>query len=187
MHLDPRDAFGRHRNSPCGSRRIGHKIERAPRKSMIPETRGPLSFPPPLFYVAALLIGLLLNRLWPVSLLPASWSYLLGALVIIASGAIIVPAFARFRRTRTPFNVRKPASALITDGPYRFSRNPGYVSLTLLYLGVALLLNSLWVLLMVAPAFLVMHLWVVPREERHLEERFGEHYLRYRRSVRRWI
>lgn len=154
---------------------------------MSPETRGPLLVPPPVIYVAALLIGLALNRLWPVPLLPASWAYLLGALVLVASAVILVPAFTRFRRAGTPFDVRKPASALITDGPYRFSRNPGYVSLTLFYLGVGLLLNNLSVLLMVVPALLVMDLWVVPREERHLEQRFGEQYARYKKSVRRWI
>lgn len=154
---------------------------------MSSEARGPLLVPPPVIYVAALILGLAVDRLWPVSLLPAAWAYLTGALLIIASAAIVFPAFVRFRRAGTPFDVRKPASTLVTDGPYRFSRNPGYVSLTLVYLGVTLLLNNVTVLLMVVPALLVMDLWVVPREERHLEEQFGEQYLRYKQSVRRWI
>ncbi len=93
----------------------------------------------------------------------------------------------RFSRAGTTFNVSKPASALITEGPYRFSRNPSYVSLTLLYLGIGILLNNGWILILVAPVFLVMDLWVVRREERHLEARFGEEFLRYKAAVRRWL
>ena len=154
---------------------------------MSSDGHGPLAVPPPILYVAALLGGLALNYVWPSSLLPTWSAYLIGTLLIIASVPIMPPVLLRFRRAGTSFNVRKPAVALITDGPYRFSRNPGYVSLTLLYLGVALLLNNVWVLLLVLPALLTMDLWIVRSEERHLEERFGEQYLRYKRAVRRWV
>ncbi len=97
------------------------------------------------------------------------------------------PVLRRFRRAGTPFDVRKPASALITEGPYRFSRNPSYVALTLLYLGIGILFNNGWILILVAPVFLVMDLWVVRREERHLEAKFGEEFLRYKAAVRRWL
>jgi protein-S-isoprenylcysteine O-methyltransferase Ste14 len=154
---------------------------------MNPDNGGPGALPPPVIYVAALLAGLALNYLWPVSFPPARWGYSIGTVLVIASVFIVFPVFLRFRRAGTPFDVRKPATALITDGPNRFSRNPGYVALTLLYLGVALLVSSLWALLLVVPALLVMDRWIVRREERHLEERFGEQYLRYKRTVRRWV
>jgi len=76
---------------------------------------------------------------------------------------------------------------LITNGHYRFSRNPAYVSLTLLYLGVGILFDNVWILILVIPVFLVMDLWVVRGEERHLSAKFGEEYLRYKASVRRWL
>ena len=167
MHLDPRDV--------SEYLRMSH------------ETRGPVPCPPPIIYLAALLVGLALDRLWPSPHLPAPLASAFGTLLVIASAAIVLPAFLRFRRAGTSFDVRKPATALVTSGPYRFSRNPGYVSLTLLYLGVGLLLNNIWVLLLVMPTLLVMDQWVVRREERHLEERFGEDYERYKRSVRRWL
>ena len=97
------------------------------------------------------------------------------------------PVLVRFRRSGTTIDVRKPATALITEGPYRFSRNPIYVSLTLLYLGIGTLLNNAWILILVAPVFLVMNMWVVSREERHLEATFGEEFLRYKAAVRRWL
>ena len=83
--------------------------------------------------------------------------------------------------------MRKPATALATAGPYRVSRNPIYLALTLFYLGVGLAAGSLWVVVLAGPALLVMHLGVVRREERYLERRFGAAYLDYARRVRRWI
>jgi hypothetical protein len=78
-------------------------------------------------------------------------------------------------------------SRLITDGPYRFSRNPGYVSLTMLYLGLGILLDNGWVLILVVPVLVVMDRWVIRREDRHLEARFGDDFRRYRARVRRWL
>ena len=147
-----------------------------------------IRIPPPVIYVAALAIGFVLNDLWPMSPLSGSSRYVIGFVLILVSGLIILPVLRRFRRAGTPFfDLRKPAWALITEGPYRFSRNPSYVTLTLLYLGIGILLNNGWILILVAPVFLVMDLWVVRKEERHLETKFGEDYLRYKAAVRRWL
>ena len=156
---------------------------------MNPETHiGPgIRLPPPVIYLAALLTGIVLNSLWAMSPLPGSWRYIVGSLLIVVNVLIMPPVLRRFRRAGTSFDVRKAASVLITDGPYRFSRNPSYVSLTLLYLGVGIILNNGWILLLVVPVLLVMDLWVVRKEERHLETKFGEDYLRYKAAVRRWL
>ncbi|MEP6997543.1 MAG: isoprenylcysteine carboxylmethyltransferase family protein [Betaproteobacteria bacterium] len=97
------------------------------------------------------------------------------------------PVLSRFRRATTTLDVRKAASTLITDGTYQFSRNPTYLSLTLLYLGLGIVLDNGWVLILVIPVFLLMDRWVVRREERHLQAKFGEQYLRYKARVRRWL
>ena len=149
--------------------------------------RGPVPVPPPLLYLAALLTGIALDCLWPPALLPGSWGYAAGAIFVAASFSIMPSVLMRFRRAGTPLDVRKPATALITDGPYRFSRNPIYVSMTLLYAGLAFLLGNGWVLILAVPVLLVMDLWVVRREERHLEAKFGEDYRRYKAAVRRWL
>ncbi|MEE8624942.1 MAG: methyltransferase, partial [Acidiferrobacterales bacterium] len=104
-----------------------------------------IRLPPPVIYLAALLTGIVLNSLWAMSPLPGSWRYIVGSLLIGVSGLLITPVLRRFRRAGTTFDVRKAASVLITDGPYRFSRNPSYVSLTLLYLGVGIILNNGWI------------------------------------------
>jgi protein-S-isoprenylcysteine O-methyltransferase Ste14 len=142
---------------------------------------------PPVIYLAVLLIGVGLNYGWPIRLLPGPWGAIVGVTLIATGVAILPPVLVRFRRADTPFNAHEPTTALIVDGPYRFSRNPAYVALTLWYLGVGFLLNSGWVLLLVVPVLLVMDLRVIRREERHLEATFGERYLRYKSQVRRWL
>jgi protein-S-isoprenylcysteine O-methyltransferase Ste14 len=75
----------------------------------------------------------------------------------------------------------------VATGPFRFSRNPLYVALTLIYVGLALLTNALWVLVLIVPVLLLMHYGVVRREERYLEAKFGDAYRAYRSSVRRYL
>ena len=146
-----------------------------------------LKLPPPAIYLVALLIGLGLDYLWPTSPLPSFWARIVGAALIIVSIPIMPPVLARYKKVGTPFDVRKPTTALITDGPYQYSRNPSYVSLTLLYVGLGFVLNNGWVLAFVVPVLLIMDLWVVRSEERHLEAKFGEEYFRYKSAVRRWF
>ncbi len=142
---------------------------------------------PPVLYLAALLIGVGLNYGWSISPLPDRWGDIIGVVLIVLGAALMPPVLGRFRRAGTPFNPHKPASALITDGPYRFSRNPAYVALTLWYLGIGLLLNNAWVLLLAIPLVLVMDRWAIRKEEQHLEAQFGDDYRRYKSTVRRWL
>ena len=146
-----------------------------------------IRIPPPVFYVAGLAIGLGLDYLWPTPFLSKFVRYAIGSALVLVSVLIIVPVLVRFRRTRTPFDVRKAASALITDGPYRFSRNPSYVSLTLLYLGIGIVLNNVWIIALAVAVVLVIDLWVVRREEQHLAAKYGQQYQRYKAAVRRWL
>ena len=142
---------------------------------------------PPLVYAVALLIGLGIEQFLPQVTLPGLWRYGPGVVLIGLSCFLVVPAFMRFKRAETPFDVRKPATTLVTDGPYHYTRNPGYLALTLLYLGVGFLFGSVYVVVLVIPAILVMNVAVVRKEEEHLEARFGEEYLHYKASVRRWL
>ena len=82
--------------------------------------------------------------------------------------------------------MRKPATTLIKDGPYRYSRNPGYLALTLLYLGVVFLVESVWAGVLLIPVLVVMTYAVIKKEEAHLESVFGEEYRQYKSQVRRW-
>jgi protein-S-isoprenylcysteine O-methyltransferase Ste14 len=90
-------------------------------------------------------------------------------------------------RAHTPVDPLKPTTALVTEGPFRYSRNPLYVALTLLYLGVAFLVNVLWILLLVVPALVVLRYGVIAREEAYLARKFGTAYHYYTTQVRRWL
>ena len=144
-------------------------------------------FPPAFIYVGGLALGLLLHLLYPVQVLPTRLAIGIALLLIAVSGPIFVITRRAYYRAKTTFYFGEPSSALITNGPYRFSRNPGYVSLTLLYGAVALLVNSLWVLLMLVPAMIVLNIGVIKREERYLEAKFGDEYREYKTTVRRWV
>jgi len=76
---------------------------------------------------------------------------------------------------------------MVTEGPFHYSRNPAYLSMTMIYTGIASLANALWALLLLPVALLVMQRGVIEREERYLERKFGEEYLRYKAQVRRWV
>jgi protein-S-isoprenylcysteine O-methyltransferase Ste14 len=137
--------------------------------------------------LAALLVGFGLNYLWPIAPVPGPGGIIVGVVLILLGTAILPPTLARFYRAGTPFDPHKPASALITDGPYRYSRNPAYVALNFWYLGLGFLLHNGWVLLLVLPPLLVTDRWAIPREEQHLEAKFGAEYQRYKSAVRRWL
>ncbi len=87
----------------------------------------------------------------------------------------------------TNINPFKPTTAIVSSGPFRFTRNPLYLSVTLIYLGLTLAVNTWWAFLLLGPVLLFIHFGVVLREERYLERRFGESYREYRLRVRRYL
>lgn len=146
-----------------------------------------VKIPPPIIYFVALAIGFTLNTIWPLSSSLATWGRIIGVAFIILSIPIMPPVLMRFKRLSTTFDVRKEATTLITDGPFNYSRNPTYVSLTLLFLGIGLILNNMWILILAFPVLAIMDQWVIRGEESFLEETFGEEYLQYKSRVRRWL
>jgi protein-S-isoprenylcysteine O-methyltransferase Ste14 len=143
--------------------------------------------PPPLIYAAALIAGLILHAMYPVRFLPSTLTPVMGWSLIGAGIFLIVAGFRAMHRAHTPVDPYKPSTAIVVEGPYRFSRNPLYVSLTIVYVGIAMLINTLWVLLLLPVILFIIRRGVIDREERYLEQKFGEEYLRYKANVRRWI
>ena len=142
---------------------------------------------PPIIYLVGLLLGLLLHYLYPVKFIPPAISVWSGVLLVLMSVLMVLSALLAFRRVGTSPDVHKPTTAISTDGIYRWSRNPMFISLALLYLGIAAWVNSLWIPLLLIPVLFVVDQGVIKREERYLEEKFGDEYLRYKSQVRRWI
>ena len=146
--------------------------------------------PPPLIALGAIVIGLLLDGLFPAYVLsvalPRGEHRLVGAVLIVVSACLAVPAILAFRRAGTHVEPWKPASALLTDGIFRFVRNPMYVALILFVAGLAILTASDWMLVMCIPLAFTLHVGVVRREERYLQQKFGTAYRRYCDSVPRY-
>ena len=143
--------------------------------------------PPPLVYAAGLALGLWMSAWIPSHWLPAAVSRAAGWALIAAALALATPSFYRFFRARTTVLPDRPASRLITSGPYRFTRNPLYVSQTLVYLGVAAWYQCVWALPLLVVVVLYIDRRVIRSEEGYLERRFGADYTRYCANVRRWI
>ena len=91
------------------------------------------------------------------------------------------------RKADVPIRTDKPVPRLTTEGPFRYSRNPSYLALAMIYAGIAFLRNSLWAILFLPLVVVVMQREVIGREERYLERTFGEEYLTYKGKVRRWV
>jgi protein-S-isoprenylcysteine O-methyltransferase Ste14 len=143
--------------------------------------------PPPLIYAGALAVGLLANRLYPISFLPRPFSRALGWPSVLAGLAIGLLGFREMKRAETNVDPRKPTTAIVEAGPYRYTRNPLYVGMTLIYAGFMARANALPAALLLPAALAVMRRGVIEREERYLERKFGDEYLQYKGRVRRWI
>ena len=142
---------------------------------------------PPLVYLISLLTGALGQLASPLPFLPRTLAVSLGAALVAVAIALFSYSVANFRAAGTPVPARKPTTVIVWTGPYRFSRNPIYLAFSVFQLGIAIWVDSLWLLASLVAAVALIHYVVIPREEQYLERRFGAQYLDYKASVRRWL
>lgn len=153
-----------------------------------PKDETGIRFPPPLIYGLLFALGYGLHRVHPVALFqPGLWTDDLGLGMIGAGVALALTAALTFRRAGTSVNPTKPATTVVAHGPFRFTRNPMYLSMAVVYLGGVLMLDSLWPLLLWPVTIWIMRTQIIAREEAYLERKFGAVYLDYKRKVRRWL
>lgn len=148
-----------------------------------------IRFPPPFVFLGFLLLGPLLDRLagLPKLSLPFALTGFLAILLIVAGLTVALLATRRFGAAGTRVEPWAPTSAIVTDGVYRYTRNPMYLGMILLSFGLGLLFRSPGSLLLVPLAAAAIAVFVIPREEAYLEHKFGADYLAYRKRVRRWF
>ena len=168
---------------PTPSRRAHMKKEK--KQTDKRDTAGIVA-PPPLIYLGALGVGYYFSRIYPLDLMLTA-AKMLGWPLIALGVLCVVWAFHAMGRANTPVDPYQLTTALVTTGPYGFSRNPLYVALTLFYVGSALLLNAPWAILLLPLVLIVMVRGVITREERYLERKFVAAYREYKAHVRRWI
>jgi protein-S-isoprenylcysteine O-methyltransferase Ste14 len=146
--------------------------------------------PPPLLYVVPFVAGIFLHRgvghdAFPAAVVPVA--RIAGIAMAVTAVTLALIANHRFHRAGTSALPFRPATAIVTDGPYRFTRNPMYLALALLYLGLTLIAGYAWPFACFPLAVVAVDRFVIPREERYLEQEFGDPYRRYREAVHRWL
>ena len=153
-----------------------------------PTKGGPLPglLRPPIIFLSAIVLGIALNRAWPLPFRPSTlwWP---GPSFTGCAVLLFLLSFREFRAAGTSVRGSERTTAIVRTGPYRFSRNPIYVSFVLFELGLSAWLNNLWLLVTLVPAVGFIATIVVPREERFLERNFHEQYANYKATVRRWL
>src|SRR5476649_525072 len=144
--------------------------------------------PPPFLYLAALIALVVLRWLWPAPIFTASaFTLYAGVALIVAALGLGFWAVITLRRAGTNVDPRKTSTVMVSAGPFGFTRNPIYVGLALLYLGITLAMNCWWGPALLAPTLVVMHVGVIRREEHYLEKKFAGDYLRYKYNVARYV
>ncbi|MEQ8710602.1 MAG: isoprenylcysteine carboxylmethyltransferase family protein [Rhodospirillales bacterium] len=151
-----------------------------------PPDRADVIAHPPVLYGGFLMIGAIMDRLVPLVVLPDSLNPA-GWVLVIFSFAIGLAAVFRFVSRGISVPTHTPTSGLVTDGLYRYSRNPIYLALTLIYIGTSLIAGWFWPLLLLLPLLPLMHYGVIRREEDYLNAKFGTEYQAYRKAVRRYL
>ncbi len=146
-------------------------------------------FPPPLVFLGGILLGVACEYLLMPAPVPVGReiSVVAGLVFLIAGLVFILSARIHFTRTGQSPIPWKPSPSLILRGPYRYTRNPMYVGMTLIELGVGLAVNNLWISAFALPALVTVHFIAVRPEEQYLSEKFGDSYKAYLAQVRRYL
>jgi protein-S-isoprenylcysteine O-methyltransferase Ste14 len=142
---------------------------------------------PPMLFSGALISGLLLNRLFPLPFLPRWLGRMLGTILVISGPLLGAASVQALRHAGNSPKPDIPVRELVTTGPYRYTRNPIYIAMAMLYSGIAALGNARWAILLLPAVLVAINERMVGREESYLEQRFGRRYYEYKACVRRWL
>lgn len=144
--------------------------------------------PPPIAWALAFGAGLVLDWFYRSPFvppaIPRAW---VGGGVLALGFALGIWAVTAIRGAGSRVEPNKPTTAIVADGPFKYSRNPIYLGIFLGQVGLAIGFDSLWVLVMLIPLYLVIRYGVVAREETYLTRKFGAVYTGYKSRVRRWL
>ena len=143
--------------------------------------------PPPLIFFGFLIVGLLAQSEWIDGQFGLSWLTLLGGLIAVLGLGILIKTAPKHAEAGTNIEPWEPTTAIIRTGLYAYTRNPIYLGMAVTYVGIAIAAGSLGALVTLIFALIVIQTYVIAREERYLTAKFGEEYLDYKNSVRRWI
>lgn len=145
--------------------------------------------PPPIVLTILVLAGYVVQWLLPVRLIFDKWSVrlIIGLPILSVSAWFAIDALLLLNKNKTAITYIKPTTKLLIERSFRITRNPLYLSLFLVVVGIIVISNSLWYCFSILLLFLFFDQYLVPREEIYLEKIFGENYVKYKNSIRRWL
>lgn len=146
-----------------------------------------IMIPPPLIYFTGFLSACAIDRFYPTTMFDHQLSIVLAVIAVMPSAFFGLWSLLEFGRAKTSLLPHKPSSYLVIVGPYRVTRNPMYVSLTLLYISLGFLLGIAWALIILPAVIFIINIYVIRREELYLESKYGEQYRAYKKQVGRWL
>ena len=142
---------------------------------------------PPLVYLAGIIVGLLVSMWLPTKVIPAPAAWIVGGFLILCGAVLTSSGILKFKSVGTTVRPDRAASSLVIAGPYKITRNPMYLGLALVYLGIAIADQSIWALILLPIILIIIQHWAIKPEEAFLERRFGTEYSNYKTNVRRWL
>jgi protein-S-isoprenylcysteine O-methyltransferase Ste14 len=142
---------------------------------------------PPLVYLAGVVVGLLTTLWVPTEIAPNSAAWLIGGVLFLCGAVLAGSAVLRFKDVGTTVRPDRATNSLVVEGPYKITRNPMYLGLAIVYLGITIADQSLWALVLFPVVLIIIQRGAIEPEEAFLERRFGASYVRYKANVRRWL
>lgn len=141
---------------------------------------------PPFLLLLAIMAGIVLDWLFTpyTGMRALGW---IGFFLFASSIAVAKWSFKTFNAAGTSVPTDEPVTAIVTDGPYQYSRNPIYMAFLFGLIGLSFMANSVFMLVMVVPLFYALALGVIIPEEEYMSDKFGDEYAEYKKKVRRWI
>ena len=145
--------------------------------------------PPPLIYALTFIAAIFIQKSVYIddALFRLRLTRGIGILFLIAAFFFLASSLAKFFKTRNTVILIKPASSLQTDGVYAISRNPMYVGLLFIYLGITCFIGNWWNIILIPLLTFIMQAYVIKSEEKYLERAFGNEFIEYKKRVRRWL
>jgi protein-S-isoprenylcysteine O-methyltransferase Ste14 len=142
---------------------------------------------PPLVYLAGIVVGAVISIWIPTKIVSSSLAWMLGGILIVCGAVLAGSAIFKFKGAGTTVRPDRAPSTLVVVGPYRITRNPMYLGLALVYVGVAIADQSIWAIILLPVVLTIIQRRAIEPEEAFLERRFGSDYIRYKENVGRWI
>ncbi len=146
-----------------------------------------VKFPPPLIFLSVIFFSYVLHYFWPIGIADVLFHKYIGIIILGLGISIVIIGKNTFSRAQTNIEPWKPTKKIITTGIYKYSRNPIYLALCVMQVGIGIIVNSLWMIISLAISVALVYHTAIKKEEIYLAAKFGDEYKIFKNKVRRWL